>query len=357
MTKSMHPGISIALFLSQQGGADSVIGACALMQAMHERWPFLHFHIFTTVSAAVFKKRLGSFFSYHWYPAALWQAQNPGFAPDHAAARNCPVGSLPASEGGSELLADMLADMECLLVLSDAPQWGLAAAKKAGIPWQKFENFTEPAILESCRQNLPELFAAAPDAEDAGKMKMTADLLCRWTAARHELLDVVSPGGETLGAAPRCKIHGNNAWLHRVVHVLVFDDGNRLLLQKRSVNKTVAPGKWDTSVGGHVDCGEPVESAMRREMAEELGMHPKAPRFAYRYVHSNDFESELVHTYICQASGSIRFNPDEIDAVRFWELSEITKNLGNACFSDNFEQEFDLYCQWSKQLSYTVRDV
>jgi len=96
-----------------------------------------------------------------------------------------------------------------------------------------------------------------------------------------------------------------------------------------------------------VDCGESIESAMHREMAEELGIRGAAPEFAYQYIHANDFESELVYTYICRFNGSTRFNPDEIDSVAFWEPSEISANLGKGLFSDNFEHEFSLYEQWA----------
>ncbi|MEO5359678.1 MAG: NUDIX domain-containing protein [Nitrospirota bacterium] len=176
-----------------------------------------------------------------------------------------------------------------------------------------------------------------------------------------ELLDIVTPEGEIIGQARRSEAHGNNKLLHRVVHVFVFDTGGKLLLQKRSMKKDVAPGKWDTSVGGHVDQGETIESAVLREMEEELGITmpvPEwgsegppcscaAPRFMYKYIHSNNIESELVHSYSYIHNAEIRFNTEEIDAVRFWELSEIKETLGKGILSDNFEHEFANYLNWS----------
>jgi len=158
---------------------------------------------------------------------------------------------------------------------------------------------------------------------------------------------VVDSEGHVVGAAPRDCVHSNNQLLHRVVHVLVFDGANRLLLQKRSQSKKVAPGRWDTSVGGHVDCGEAIETAMLREMAEELGIHPEPPRYAYQYIYSNNVESELVFTYVCFYDGPIRFNPDEIDTVKFWTLEEIEAAIGQGALSDNFEEEFQRYRTWA----------
>ena len=87
-----------------------------------------------------------------------------------------------------------------------------------------------------------------------------------------EILEVVDKNGNVLELAKRSEIHGNPSLLHRVVHILVFDGKGRILLQKRSLNKDVAPGKWDTSVGGHVNPGEDILDAAKREMKEELGI-------------------------------------------------------------------------------------
>lgn len=160
-----------------------------------------------------------------------------------------------------------------------------------------------------------------------------------------EYLEIVDEDGEVIGLASREEIHGNPDLLHRVVHVLVVNHKGELLLQKRSMNKDVAPGRWDTSVGGHVNQGESTEEAVKREMAEELGITMAETKFLYTYIHSNPYESELVTTYSCIYSGKILFNRDEITEVKFWPPEEIKKNLGKGIFSDNFEDEFNIYLQ------------
>jgi isopentenyldiphosphate isomerase len=161
----------------------------------------------------------------------------------------------------------------------------------------------------------------------------------------EEFLDVVNEKGEFISSHPRSKIHGNPELLHQVVHVLVFDPQGRLILQKRPMTKDVAPGKWDTSVGGHVSSGESLELSMEREMAEELGIPASSakPSFLYQYIHGNDYESELVHTYACHFAGEIKFDQTEIDAVKAFSLEDIRNNLGTGLFSDNFEHEFQNY--------------
>jgi isopentenyldiphosphate isomerase len=229
------------------------------------------------------------------------------------------------------------------------------------------QDFRESAVLAAyVNENMSGAPVSAEDFTNGGWLNQVRDLLsmpsrpgngingapvaaahiCGILACENEMIEVVNPEGCAMGAAPRSRVHGNNQWLHRVVHVLVFDTRDRLLLQKRSLNKQVAPGKWDTSVGGHVDCGESLMDAAMREMKEELGIVPDPPRFIYQYIHSNDFESELVTTYVCRHDGEVACNPEEIDAACFWETDDVQANLGKGVFSDNFEEEFRRYQAW-----------
>jgi isopentenyldiphosphate isomerase len=158
----------------------------------------------------------------------------------------------------------------------------------------------------------------------------------------EEHLEIVDMDGNVLRVAPRSEIHGNPALMHRVVHVLVFNTEGALVLQKRSMDKDVAPGQWDTSVGGHVDAGETLETAARREMTEELGIECTA-EFLYTYVHSNDYETELVHTYRCTHDGPYTLSPEEIDEVRPWSMREIRDHMKGDSLSDNFRHEITTY--------------
>lgn len=247
----------------------------------------------------------------------------------------------------------------------------LAEVYHAGVPYGFVSrpDFRESPVLESYAfENIPAMKFSEGQLNSGAWLKRLSELLdlprpavkavngaeaaagyiCDFLSCEKEILEVVDKRGCVVGAAPRKGVHGDNRLLHRVVHVLVCDSKNRLLLQKRSRSKRVAPGKWDTSVGGHVDCGESIEAAMYREMEEELGIRPQSLQFAYQYIHSNDFESELVFTYTCQYEGLIVFNPEEIDAVKFWGMKEIEDHLGKGVLSDNFEEEFRRYRQWLK---------
>jgi len=165
----------------------------------------------------------------------------------------------------------------------------------------------------------------------------------------REKLEIVDDEGNVIGLAERSELHQNPGLIHRVVHVLVFNNSGELLLQKRSQGKDVAPGKWDTSVGGHITPGEDVLAAAKREMEEELGLGGCKLRYLYRYLFSNHRESELVSTYSCICEGEIDFNRDEIDEVAFWDIPTIKENLGRDIFSGHFEKEIRRYLGTKKE--------
>lgn len=57
----------------------------------------------------------------------------------------------------------------------------------------------------------------------------------------------------------------------RFATVILVDRGGRLLLQERDGGAPIDPDCWGL-VGGHVEDGEDVETAVHRELAEETGL-------------------------------------------------------------------------------------
>ncbi len=157
-----------------------------------------------------------------------------------------------------------------------------------------------------------------------------------------EMLTLVTGDDRILGPVPRRLVHGNPALVHRSVHVLVVGSGG-LLLQKRSLAKDTQPGKWDTSVGGHVGFGQSYEEAALREAHEELGLEIERLEYLYDSRIRNAVESENIRTYLHRSDGPFRPDPVEIDALRFWTREEIRQALGTGVFTPNFEEEFAMF--------------
>lgn len=155
-----------------------------------------------------------------------------------------------------------------------------------------------------------------------------------------EYFPLVNENGELIGKATRTECHAGTFLLHPVVHLHVFNSAGELYLQKRALNKDIQPGKWDTSVGGHVDFGEEIQAALKREVSEELGIDNFEPTFIQRYKFVSHQEAELIHSYYTIYDGEITADPVEISEGRFWKLSEINDQLEKGIFTPNFEQEY-----------------
>lgn len=157
---------------------------------------------------------------------------------------------------------------------------------------------------------------------------------------KTEWFPLVNEEGETIGKASREECHSGSKLLHPVIHLHIFNDSGELFLQKRSMAKDIQPGKWDTSVGGHIDYGETVDMALRREAREELGITDFEPVFITRYVFESEVERELVNTFRTTYSGKITPDESELEGGRFWSMEEIKAGLGKKLFTPNFETEF-----------------
>lgn len=154
------------------------------------------------------------------------------------------------------------------------------------------------------------------------------------------MFPVVDEEGNITGAATRGECHNGSRLLHPVVHLHVFNRQGQLYLQKRPAWKDIQPNRWDTAVGGHVDLGESVEQALRREAQEELGITDFTPERLEHYVFDSVRERELVFVHTTTYDGDIHPS-DELDGGCFWSTEEIKENLGKGIFTPNFEGEIE----------------
>src|SRR5574344_286401 len=155
----------------------------------------------------------------------------------------------------------------------------------------------------------------------------------------EEMFPIVDEEGNITGAATRGECHGGSKLLHPVVHLHVFNSQGELYLQRRPSWKDIQPGKWDTAVGGHVDLGENVEQALRREVREELGITDFRPVALNHYGFESAREKELVYVHKTIYDGPVRPS-EELNGGRFWNIDEIERNMDKDLFTPNFENEF-----------------
>ena len=155
----------------------------------------------------------------------------------------------------------------------------------------------------------------------------------------QERLPLVDEAGNVIGCATRKECHSGSKLLHPVVHLHLLDTAGRLYLQKRPDWKDIQPGKWDTAVGGHIDYGEELTHALRREVREEIGIVDFTPLEVAKYVFESQIEKELINVFITVTDAQ-PIPSDELDGGRFWSIEEILLNLDRDIFTPNFTNEF-----------------
>ncbi len=158
----------------------------------------------------------------------------------------------------------------------------------------------------------------------------------------EEWLPIVNEKGVIIGKAPRSVCHRGEKLLHPVIHLHVLNAQKHVYLQKRPMNKLVQPGKWDTAVGGHISVGESLETALKREAWEEIGLKEFSARLVKTYKWETEIEAELVYSFVSYDFKSIHLHSDEVEEGRFWTTKQIENNMGKGVFTPNFEYEYQL---------------
>jgi 8-oxo-dGTP diphosphatase len=95
-----------------------------------------------------------------------------------------------------------------------------------------------------------------------------------------------------------------------VVHAVIIDENNKLLLLKRSPHLRYAPGQWCWP-GGRIEEGESGDQALQREMQEEIGTEVEVLHSASSYELSTDYDEWRVHSYLCKLQQPFELQGDE----------------------------------------------
>ena len=139
-----------------------------------------------------------------------------------------------------------------------------------------------------------------------------------------ELFDIVDEQDRVVGCARRADVHAQRL-LHRAVHVLCLDEAGRVFLQRRSMLKDSAPGKWCASCSGHVDAGEDYDTAAMRELEEEIGVKvdPAALERWLRLEACRETGMEFLWVYRVRHPGPFTLHPAEIMDGAWYERAAL----------------------------------
>ena len=148
-----------------------------------------------------------------------------------------------------------------------------------------------------------------------------------------ELVDLYDENRLPLGRTAERHGQREPGTYRTVVHVCLFGSDGRLLIQRRTENKTIWPGRWDVTVGGGVDAGETSRQAAEREFREELG-YP-LPLNSLRPCVTVNFSGGFDDFYLLEKDVSLSgltLQEDEVAEVRWASLTQIGEMLKDGRF-------------------------
>ena len=148
--------------------------------------------------------------------------------------------------------------------------------------------------------------------------------------SQSEIFDVVDSSDVVIGTATRGDVHREKLF-HRAVHIFIFNAQGQTFLQRRSLEKDSAPGKWGGACSGHVDSGEGYVAAARREIVEEIGVEaPALLEPMLRETPRKETGFEFVWVYRAQYEGPFDLNEDEIMDGQWIDIDALDKWMANS---------------------------
>jgi len=152
-----------------------------------------------------------------------------------------------------------------------------------------------------------------------------------------ELLDIVDENNNLTGKTEEKEIiHKKGLW-HREVAIWIMNNKGEILIQKRAATKKQNPNKWGLTAG-HIDAGESIESGMRREILEELGIEInnfseiEIRKLQEEHHNSNTINNYFAYVFFAKVDYDIQdytIQKEELAELKYItieELEEIVKN-------------------------------
>ncbi|MDX1472004.1 MAG: NUDIX domain-containing protein [Flavobacteriaceae bacterium] len=161
-----------------------------------------------------------------------------------------------------------------------------------------------------------------------------------------ELIDILNKDGSSTGrVAPKSEVHTKGHY-HNTVHIWFYTNDGEILLQQRSLNKSICPGLWDVSAAGHVDAGETIKEAALREVKEELGLDinleelvPIGVFECFQTYSSGIQDNEFHNTFLCELKHSlstVSINTEEVAGVKLVSVKDFKALLDNSKENNHF---------------------
>ncbi|MFR9704024.1 NUDIX hydrolase YfcD [Aeromonas sanarellii] len=143
-----------------------------------------------------------------------------------------------------------------------------------------------------------------------------------------EWVDIVDEQDRVIGVAERARVRRENL-RHRASYILVLDEQERVLVQRRTLGKDFCPGMLDACAGGVVTQGEAMEPSARRELAEELGIHGVPLQDFGAFYAEGEASGGGYRVwgglFSCHYQGPVQLQAEEVSEVHWMSLGEIAE--------------------------------
>lgn len=146
----------------------------------------------------------------------------------------------------------------------------------------------------------------------------------------EEKVVLVDKNDQELGAMNKMEAHEKGV-LHRAFSVFVFDNNDKLIMQRRALSKYHSPGLWANTCCSHPRKNEITKEAAHRRMKEEMGFDCEIQK-AFDFVYNSDVgqgltEHEFDHVFIGYFDDEPLINSDEVDSWKKMTLEEIEADM------------------------------
>lgn len=117
-------------------------------------------------------------------------------------------------------------------------------------------------------------------------------------------------------------IDGHNT---NIVVVALLRRGNKLFIAKRADTKQTWPGRYEL-IGGHVDPGETLEDALKREVREEINVEVTVGQIVGAFTYESEATFKVEICYLCEladVSAEPVINPDDHSEGQWIDSSQL----------------------------------
>ena len=137
---------------------------------------------------------------------------------------------------------------------------------------------------------------------------------------------------------------------HLVVHACIFNSKGEMLIQQRQPFKSGWPNMWDITVGGSAIAGDTSQTAIEREVFEEIGL--KIDMQNIRPHLTVNFDRGFDDIYLIEKEVDInefKLQYEEVQQVKWATIDEIYQKLDEGIFIPYYKSLIKLLFDMRKQ--------